>query len=264
MAEAVFAVAAVLMLVGAVGVVASRNPVHAALFLVQTLVGVALLFLLHDAHFLAAVQVVVYAGAIVILFLFVIMLLGVDKAEELRIEPIMGQRPLAAVVGAALAAVLGTVIFTGADALSGVVRTSGERALDSDATDIERFGPGPVQRVRLRCGDHGSPADHRSRRSGRADPSPRRRRPPPRIGRGGLMELAEISTGWYLLLSAAVFAIGAVGLLVRRNPLIMFMVRRADAQRGERDLRGAGREPQRLGRPARGVSSCWWWRPPRW
>ena len=140
MAEAVFVVAAVLMLVGAVGVVASRNPVHAALFLVQTLVGVALLFVLNDAHFLAAVQVVVYAGAIVILFLFVIMLLGVDKAEELRIEPIFGQRPLAAVVGAALAAVLGTVIVTGADVLTGSRRGAGDRALDSEVTDIERMG----------------------------------------------------------------------------------------------------------------------------
>ena len=140
MAEAVFAVAAVLMLAGAIGVVASRNPVHAALFLVQTLVGVALLFILNDAHFLAAVQVVVYAGAIVILFLFVIMLLGVDKAEELSIEPIFGQRPLAAVVGVALAAALGTVIVAGADVLTGVRRTSGDRALDGDATDIERIG----------------------------------------------------------------------------------------------------------------------------
>ena len=141
MAEAVFIVAAVLMLAGAVGVVASRNPVHAALFLVQTLVGVALLFVLNDAHFLAAVQVVVYAGAIVILFLFVIMLLGVDKAEELRIEPIFGQRPMAAVVGVALAGVLGTVVITGAAALSGLRRTGGDRALDSEAaTDIERLG----------------------------------------------------------------------------------------------------------------------------
>ena len=140
MAEAVFAVAAVLMLAGAIGVVASRNPVHAALFLVQTLVGVALLFVLNDAHFLAAVQVVVYAGAIVILFLFVIMLLGVDKAEELRIEPIFGQRPLAAVVGVALAAVLGTVILTGADLLTGIRRSGGERALDGETTDIERMG----------------------------------------------------------------------------------------------------------------------------
>ena len=140
MAEAVFAVSAVIILAGAVGVVASRNPVHAALFLVQTLVGVAVLFVLNDAHFLAAVQVVVYAGAIVILFLFVIMLLGVDKAEELRIEPILGQRPLAAVVGAALAAVLGTVIVTSAGVLTGSRRTGGDRALDGAATDIERMG----------------------------------------------------------------------------------------------------------------------------
>ena len=140
MAEAVFVVAAALVLIGAVGVVASRNPVHAALFLVQTLVGVALLFVLNDAHFLAAVQVVVYAGAIVILFLFVIMLLGVDRAEELRIEPIFGQRPLAAVVGVALVAALGTVIVTGASVLTGVRRTAGERALDNEATDIERMG----------------------------------------------------------------------------------------------------------------------------
>ena len=140
MAEAVFVVAAVIILAGAIGVVASRNPVHAALFLVQTLVGVAVLFVLNDAHFLAAVQVVVYAGAIVILFLFVIMLLGVDKAEELRIEPIFGQRPLAAVVGAALAAVLGTVVITSADVLTGSRRTGGDRALDGASTDIERMG----------------------------------------------------------------------------------------------------------------------------
>jgi NADH-quinone oxidoreductase subunit J len=140
MAEAVFVVSAVIILAGAVGVVAGRNPVHAALFLVQTLVGVAVLFVLNDAHFLAAVQVVVYAGAIVILFLFVIMLLGVDKAEELRIEPILGQRPLAAVVGAALAAVLVTVVIGGADVLTGLRRAGGDRALDGDATDIERMG----------------------------------------------------------------------------------------------------------------------------
>ena len=142
MAEAVFAVAAVLMLAGAIGVVASRNPVHAALFLVQTLVGVALLFVLNDAHFLAAVQVVVYAGAIVILFLFVIMLLGVDKAEELRIEPIFGQRPLAAVVGVALAAVLGTVILTGADVLTGI--PAQRRRVGTRRRDHRHRAHGPV------------------------------------------------------------------------------------------------------------------------
>ena len=61
--------------------------------------AIAVLFIAQDAQFLAAVQVIVYAGAIVVLFLFVIMLLGVDTAENLRIEPFKIQRPLAAVVG---------------------------------------------------------------------------------------------------------------------------------------------------------------------
>jgi NADH-quinone oxidoreductase subunit J len=63
-----------LTLVGALGVVLSRNPVHSALWLVLTLVSVAVLFLIQDAQLVAAVQVIVYAGAIVVLFLFVIML----------------------------------------------------------------------------------------------------------------------------------------------------------------------------------------------
>ena len=88
----VFVVASAMMLGGAVGVVLSANPVHAALSLVLTLFGVAVLFVAQEAHFLAAVQVIVYAGAIVVLFLFVIMLLGVDRAEDLRVEPIQIQR----------------------------------------------------------------------------------------------------------------------------------------------------------------------------
>ena len=79
---------------------------HAALSLSLTLFGVAVLFVAQDAHFLAAVQVIVYAGAIVVLFLFVIMLLGVDGAEDLRIEPFKVQRPLAAIVGVGLVGLL--------------------------------------------------------------------------------------------------------------------------------------------------------------
>ena len=74
-----FAVAAAIVPAGAIGVVVARNPVHAALMLVMTLFGVAVLFVEQQANFLAAVQVIVYAGAIVVLFLFVIMFLGVDK-----------------------------------------------------------------------------------------------------------------------------------------------------------------------------------------
>ena len=68
-----FSVAAAIVLAGAIGVVVARNPVHSALMLVMTLFGVAVLFVLQQDSFLAAVQVIVYAGAIVVLFLFVIM-----------------------------------------------------------------------------------------------------------------------------------------------------------------------------------------------
>jgi NADH-quinone oxidoreductase subunit J len=103
----VFGVSAALILVGAIGVVVSRNPVHAALMLVMTLLGVAVLFVEQQANFLAAVQVIVYAGAIVVLFLFVIMFLGVDRRESIAEEPLPAQRPLAVfLVAAALAGIL--------------------------------------------------------------------------------------------------------------------------------------------------------------
>jgi NADH-quinone oxidoreductase subunit J len=87
-----FAVAAIICVAGAFGVVLLRNPVHAALSLVATLFGVAVLFVEEDAQFLAAVQVIVYAGAIVVLFLFVIMLLGVDKREAVFADKLRAQR----------------------------------------------------------------------------------------------------------------------------------------------------------------------------
>ena len=88
-----FAVAAAIVLSGAIGVVVARNPVHAALMLVMTLFGVAVLFVLQRDPFLAAVQVIVYAGAIVVLFLFVIMFLGVDREENIAAEPLRGPAP---------------------------------------------------------------------------------------------------------------------------------------------------------------------------
>src|SRR6185436_7869839 len=97
----VFVVSAVAALAGAGGVVMARKPVHAAMSLVLTLFSVAVFFLMQGAHFLAAVQVIVYAGAIVVLFLFVIMLLGIDQ-EDVLDEPLTAQRPLAIVVGVAL------------------------------------------------------------------------------------------------------------------------------------------------------------------
>jgi NADH-quinone oxidoreductase subunit J len=108
----VFVIASGMVLGGAFGVVLYSHPVHAALSLVLTLFGVAVHFVSMEAHFLAAVQVIVYAGAIVVLFLFVIMLLGVDKAEELRVEPLPIQRPLAAIMGLGIVGLLIAAIVT--------------------------------------------------------------------------------------------------------------------------------------------------------
>ena len=113
----VFILASVMVLAGAVGVVVRSNPVHAALSLVLTLFGVAVHFVALEAHFLAAVQVIVYAGAIVVLFLFVSMLLGVDKAEDLSIEPFPVQRPVAIVIGAAVAGLVIAAVVRARDTL---------------------------------------------------------------------------------------------------------------------------------------------------
>ena len=127
----VFICAAFMVLLGALGVILRSNPVHAALSLVLTLFGVAVLFVAQDAHFLAAVQVIVYAGAIVVLFLFVIMLLGVDKAEDIKTEPLTAQRPLALVLGVGVFAVLAAAIVTSTES---VVRR-GEGLSVTEASD---------------------------------------------------------------------------------------------------------------------------------
>jgi len=103
MDAAVFIVAATIVLVGALGVVLRSNPIHCALSLVMTLFGIAVLFIAQDAQFLAAVQVIVYAGAIVVLFIFVIMLLG-SSAQSDRDHRGQIPRTLGAVVFGAIAA----------------------------------------------------------------------------------------------------------------------------------------------------------------
>ena len=102
----VFFASAVIVLTGALGVILAKNPVHSALMLVMTLFGIAVLFVQQEAHFLAAVQVIVYAGAIVVLFLFVIMLLGVDKVESWEQGTLSGQRYAAGAIGAIAAAMV--------------------------------------------------------------------------------------------------------------------------------------------------------------
>ncbi len=131
-----FAVAAVICVVGALGVVLARNPVHAALMLVMTLFGVAVLFVEENAQFLAAVQVIVYTGAIVVLFLFVIMLIGVDRKEKVLAEGFRAQRALTVLCG--LAVLAEVLLLAHRNWVTGAPRVAG--ALHGAAANTQDLG----------------------------------------------------------------------------------------------------------------------------
>ena len=99
----VFWVFAPVSVAAAVGMLFARNAIHSALLLIVNLFCLAVFFLVLGSPFLFAVQIIVYAGAIMVLFLFVIMLLGVTREESL-VERLKGQRPLALLLGAGLIA----------------------------------------------------------------------------------------------------------------------------------------------------------------
>ena len=97
-----FVIPALFVLAGALIVIFAKNPVHNSMGLVLTLASLAVVYITLNATFVAMVQMLVYAGAVMTLFLFVIMMIGVDKAEQTR-EEIKGQTFL----------VLGTLILLG-------------------------------------------------------------------------------------------------------------------------------------------------------
>jgi NADH-quinone oxidoreductase subunit J len=98
----VFWVFAPIAVASAIAMLVQRNAIHAALLLIVNFFCIAVFYLLLGAPFLFAVQIIVYAGAIMVLFLFVIMLLGVDRGDSLK-ERLVGQRPAAIALGLAFA-----------------------------------------------------------------------------------------------------------------------------------------------------------------
>ena len=128
-AEFFFLLFLVMAASGAVMMVASRSPVASLMFLVLTLFAIAGLFVLLDAHFLAAVQVIVYAGAIMVLFLFVIMLLNLGHEQLSDLRGLFG-RGIALILGATLFAVLGTALRAGGWIAAGTPRVESATAVD--------------------------------------------------------------------------------------------------------------------------------------
>jgi NADH-quinone oxidoreductase subunit J len=100
----------------AVSMLISRNAIYSAIFLVMNFITIAVLYLLLNAAFIALVQVTVYAGAIMVLFLFVIMLLGAEHVETSRGMP--WQLPVALVFGLILVGEFGLMLYTRMDVLT--------------------------------------------------------------------------------------------------------------------------------------------------
>ncbi|MBB2748984.1 UNVERIFIED_ORG: NADH-quinone oxidoreductase subunit J [Microbispora rosea subsp. rosea] len=101
-----FWVLAIVSVIAALGLVFSRRAVYSALMLGVVMLSLAVLYAVQDAPFLAAVQIIVYTGAVMMLFLFVLMLVGVDSSDSL-VETIRGQRFWAIVGGVGFAVLLG-------------------------------------------------------------------------------------------------------------------------------------------------------------
>jgi NADH-quinone oxidoreductase subunit J len=110
--KATFIIMAPLALLGAIGMVAARNAVHSALFLVLTMLCLGVFYVLQAGPFIGMVQIIVYTGAIMMLFLFVLMLVGRDSSDAL-IETLRGQRIAALILGLGFAGLLCTALARG-------------------------------------------------------------------------------------------------------------------------------------------------------
>ncbi len=136
---------------GAIAVVRARNPVYGAMGLMATLFALAVFYVVHLAHFVAVVQVIVYAGAVITLFLFVIMFVGVDRAERLT-EKLVVQRPMALVILVGVLVLAGVLVLT--DRFDWVITSGGDPALVSGTVEeiganlIVEDGPGDPQASR--------------------------------------------------------------------------------------------------------------------
>ena len=215
-------------------VIGSRNPVHSVLFLILAFVNAAGLFVLLGAEFLAMILIVVYVGAVAVLFLFVVMMLDVDFVE-LR-QGFLNYLPIGGLIGIVLLAELllvvgGWTFANGCDA----VRAAGGRAVEHRRP---RRDPLHAVRLLLPGGRHG--AAGRDDRRDRADAAPPRERQAPvdrragrplagdvdrgpqgRIGEGDLM---AIGLGHYLAVAAILFTLGIFGIFINRKNVIVILM----------------------------------------
>ncbi|MFK3981560.1 NADH-quinone oxidoreductase subunit J [Micromonospora sp. NPDC050397] len=114
-----FWILAPLALIGALGMVAARNAVHSALWLVLTMLCLGVFYVLQAGPFIGMVQIIVYTGAIMMLFLFVLMLVGRDASDSL-IETLRGQRVAAIALGLGFAALVASGVYRAVEGTTAV------------------------------------------------------------------------------------------------------------------------------------------------
>lgn len=132
---AVFFILAPIAVLGALGMLFSRNAVHSALWLVATMLSLGVFYMAQAGPFLGVVQIIVYTGAIMILFVFVLMLVGRDASDSM-VETLRGQRTYAAWFGIAFAALVGVTVYRATHDLGSVGLNEANAAYGSNVHGV--------------------------------------------------------------------------------------------------------------------------------
>ena len=218
-------------------VISARNPVHSVLFLILAFFNSAGLFVLIGAEFLAMVLVVVYVGAVAVLFLFVVMMLDINFVR-LR-EGFMQYLPVGALIGVILLVEL--VLVLGSWALSPeTIQATAENPLPPAVSNIAGLGRSVLHRLLLPvsgCRSDPSGGDHRrdhadpSAQARRAPPAHRRAGPPPAPRDGGAAQdpagerrLMPVPLEHYLTVAAILFTLGIFGIFLNRKNVIIILM----------------------------------------
>ena len=204
----IWIVAALACISTGIAVISFTNPFYSALALIGNLASLAVLFLLASAEFVAAAQILVYAGAVMVMFLFVIAYLG-GRADAPWAGGPRWLQLGAFVVGAAILIEVIVALITKAD--GGLSDSGRDRAL---VRQPRRDRPAVPHRPPARLRDHlDRPARRRRRRRRARDEG---------LGGGRRLMLGPDTT-WYIAVAAVLFGIGTTGVILRRSPLIVLL-----------------------------------------
>ncbi len=225
-----------ILIASALMVIAARNPVHSVLFLILAFFNAAGLFVLVGAEFLGMILIVVYVGAVAVLFLFVVMMLDIDFAELKR--GTLQYLPFGALIGLILAAEL--IMAGSVWVLQPAAHAARAHATPPGLTNHRRAGAHPLYRLYLLLPDRRPGAAGGDDRRHRADPAPPPRGAPPghcradartrrhggghagpQAGRGGVM---TIGLPHYLAVAAILFTIGMLGIFLNRRNIIIILM----------------------------------------